>query len=113
MGSLLLLPVTAWQHYGLPQFKVLWAAAIMYFLGVFCLTILKNVPLNEALKRFDLPAASPQSVFAQRASFEIPWVFWHNIRTVASVITLILVLISCIYKTAGPANTGTDNISAV
>jgi uncharacterized membrane protein len=99
MGTLFLLPLSCWLHYraGASQsFLFLLAAAFVYAIGVFGVTIFGNVPLNEALARFDLSSASAEALANQRALFEMPWNKLHNIRTFASLVALVLVIIACI-----------------
>lgn len=97
MGALILLPLCTWLNYDglLPnRFWLLLAASIIYWVGVFGVTVLGNVPLNDALAGFDIRAADMNGIAQQRIAFEQPWLLLHNIRTIASVVCLLLVLIS-------------------
>lgn len=99
LGSVLLLPLSTYVHYAqLPslRFWFLLAAAAIYIIGVFGVTILGNVPLNEALKSFPLQAASPQEVAAQRLAFEGPWNQLNVIRTIAAIVAFVFVALACI-----------------
>lgn len=101
MGTLLLLPISAWLCYKEPlslRFTLLLAASILYMIGVFGVTVFGNVPLNDALAQFNVQKASAMEITQQRMSFEKPWLMLHNIRTVCSVICLILVLVSLLDK---------------
>ncbi|MES2111044.1 MAG: anthrone oxygenase family protein [Bacteroidota bacterium] len=101
MGALLLLPVSAWLNFNDDtrlRFTLLCAAAILYLAGVFGVTIFGNVPLNDVLARIDLKSLSPAQVAEQRNAFEKPWLIYHNVRTVAAVICLALVILSCMFK---------------
>lgn len=97
MGTLLFLPVslffnfTAWDS---PKFLLLLAAFILYACGTFGVTIFGNVPLNDALDAFVLKNASAEEISLARKNFEIPWNNLHSIRTIASVISLLLVIVS-------------------
>ena len=98
MGTLILLPLSAYLHYNqplAPRFLTLLISAIIYIIGVFGVTIFGNVPLNEALAGFDLHSASPEEITRQRESFEGPWNKLHTIRTIASVVSLVLVILAC------------------
>ncbi len=96
IGALVCLPIsvfvnfTAWDS---PKFLLLLGAFILYTCGTFGVTIFGNVPLNEALDAFDLKNASSAEISIARKNFEIPWNNLHMVRTVASVISLLLVLI--------------------
>lgn len=102
MGTLLLLPVSTWLQFraGITDsFWLLLAATFVYTIGVFGLTMLGNVPLNQALDRFSLSSASVKEMAMQRERFENPWNRFHCIRTIASVLTVILVIAALIYRT--------------
>ncbi|WP_419698302.1 DUF1772 domain-containing protein [Mucilaginibacter sp. NFX135] len=99
MGTLLLLPLSAYLNYtpGMnnTRFILLVSAALVYVIGVFGVTMFGNVPLNDALARLNAETASAKDLSAYRTMFEEPWNFLHNIRTLANVISLILVIVSC------------------
>jgi uncharacterized membrane protein len=102
MGTLILLPVSTWMQYSNPvptRFYCMLAATIVYALGTFGVTIMGNVPLNNALDGFQLHSASPELLQQQRELFEKPWNRLHGIRTFANAVALILVLLACIIKT--------------
>ncbi|SHL92781.1 DUF1772 domain-containing protein [Mucilaginibacter sp. OK098] len=101
LGTLLLLPLSTYLNFEQPlstRFLLLLAAAIIYAIGVFGVTIFGNVPLNDALSNFNLEHASVKSIYEQRIRFEQPWLLLHQVRTIASVVCLILVIISCCYR---------------
>jgi uncharacterized membrane protein len=100
MGTVPLLLFSVYLNYTQPipvRFWYLLIAAIIYVTGVMGVTILGNVPLNETLAHFDLTSASAKDIANQRVIFEKSWILLHNIRTIASVICLILVVISLTY----------------
>lgn len=97
IGTLVLLPISLFLHYGQPlsiRFLLLLSATVIYIVFVFGITIFGNVPLNEALDKFNLTAASTEEIARQRQQFEAAWNKFHNIRTVASILTFLLILIS-------------------
>jgi uncharacterized membrane protein len=53
----------------------------LYFVGCFLVTILGNVPLNDALAK--LAAADPMSEDVWRR-YLVQWTRWNHVRTVAS-----------------------------
>lgn len=102
VGNVLLLPLSAYMYYSTPvstRFILLVAAAIVYLVGVFGVTILGNVPMNESLDAFELSTASPADIAAQRIVFEKPWNMLNMIRTVASTVSVVLVVIACLSRT--------------
>lgn len=101
LGTLVLLPVSTWMHYSQPvsvRFWLLLLASALYAIGVFGVTVAGNVPLNDALDAASLGQASPDELTAYRTAFEQPWNRLHTIRTVACVVTLILVIAACLSR---------------
>lgn len=100
MGTVILLPLSAYMNYTAKgssrRFLCLSSAAVIYLLGTFGVTVFCNVPLNEALANFDLQSANAQELLEQRTNFETPWNKWHAVRTIAAVISLLLVLMACL-----------------
>lgn len=101
MGALLMLPISTFFQYktgAMDSFWLLLIATIIYCIGTFGVTIMGNVPLNEMLDKFNIQSASTEEISSIRNRFEIPWNRFHTIRTIAAVISLILVIIACIIK---------------
>lgn len=97
MGTLLLLPLSTYQHFGMgTRFYLLLAATLVYVIGTFGVTITGNVPLNDALDKMNLTGASANELAAHRLKFEVPWNRLHTIRTYASVLSFVLVLLACL-----------------
>ena len=101
MGTVILLPVSTWMQYSNPvstRFYLMLGATLVYGIGTFGVTMLGNVPLNNALDGINLQS-SPEVLHQQRELFEGPWNRLHSIRTIANAIALILVLLACIVRT--------------
>jgi uncharacterized membrane protein len=64
-----------------------WAGFLAYALGAFGITMMFNIPLNN-----QLAAASPTADNAAEIwrAFYDPWMFWNLVRTIFSVVTLLL-----------------------
>ena len=95
MGTLVLLPISTWLSYDSARFGYFLAATIVYAVGVFGVTIAGNVPLNEALDKFNIGAASTEQLSLQRSLFEQKWNMFHVIRTVANVLSALLAILGC------------------
>ncbi|MFD2936231.1 anthrone oxygenase family protein [Spirosoma flavum] len=98
-GAPILLLINTWVHYSQPlssRFWLLLGATIIYLVGVVGVTILGNIPVNEGLESFDVQTASLEEIAAQRATFESPWNKLHTIRTLASILALVLVITACL-----------------
>lgn len=101
MGTLVLLPLSAWFSYREGLTAVCWyflAAAVIYLLAVFGVTLAGNVPLNEALDKFDIARASQQQIAEQRAAFEKRWNGYHAVRTIAIILSAGLAILGCLKK---------------
>lgn len=66
----------------------------VFYLSVILITISINVPLNNRLAFSLIQKASRAENLKMRHLFENKWAFWNNIRTVLSVISLILLCVS-------------------
>ncbi|WP_420150411.1 DUF1772 domain-containing protein [Spirosoma sp.] len=99
MGAPILLPISTWLTYGQStpyRFWLLFGATVIYLIGVFGVTVLGNVPLNEELEAFSIQTASPGEITTQRVRFEGPWNTLHTIRTIASIVALLFTIIACL-----------------
>ncbi len=98
MGTAILLPVSAFLFRGQPAFIFLLLASAAYLVGVFGVTVAGNVPMNDMLDRFDISGATSDAIKQMRDNFESRWNFLNNIRTVFSVISIILTVCACIWN---------------
>ena len=76
-------------------FWLLLVTTIIYLLGVFFITILGNIPLNELLDKNDLDKFSLEETRNLRNGIEKKWNNYNFIRTITSSISLILLIIIC------------------
>jgi uncharacterized membrane protein len=100
-GATVLLPLSCYLHYKSPlpaTFYLLLAATILYLAGVTAVTITGNIPLNNMLDKFNLRGALPEEAARLRLAFENKWNNFNTIRTISSFISLILILVACIYN---------------
>jgi len=100
IGTILMQGISGWLVYrsaGTNQvFVLVCLSSLIYFSGVFMLTGAGNVPLNDALVKIQTNTLTPDALRQARAAFEIPWNKFHLIRTIASVVSLLLMLIALI-----------------
>ena len=69
-------------------------AVTFYFFGVLLVTMFGNVPLNEVLDKTDLSKASLEDLKLLRNRFETKWNRLHLIRTVSSIASFLILIIS-------------------
>lgn len=96
MGTLVMLPVSTLMWFQMEGasvgFYFLIVASALYIFGVFAVTGMGNVPLNEALDKFNLNTASVQQIKSMRLLFEAPWNRLHAIRTWANLAAFMCLL---------------------
>lgn len=99
LGTVVLLPLAVWctwrPHPGTATWCFL-AAAILYIIGVFGVTIGGNVPLNDALDKFNIASATSETITQQRLAFETAWNRFHSIRSIASVFSAAAAILGCL-----------------
>jgi len=72
-------------------------AGLIYFVGCFGVTVLFNVPMNEALAGMD---ASSDAAHAYWTGTYLPrWTYWNSVRTGASVLSAALLLFGMLWIT--------------
>jgi len=97
MGSLIALPLATWPSYHADvnfSFWLLLSATVIYVVGLFGVTMVGNVPLNNMVDRFNINTASPQELFSLREKFEASWNKLNLIRTIAAVLSFLLTILS-------------------
>lgn len=98
-GALVLLPWSAYLSYHpapSSRFYFLLAAALVYTLGSFAVTLVGNVPLNNTLEAFKVEGAGEAALRSARLAFEQRWNNLHSIRTIASITALVLAILACL-----------------
>jgi uncharacterized membrane protein len=101
MGPVIVLPITCYLNYkigGSDLFPYILSATIIYLIAVFGITIACNVPLNELLDGFNIQSASDNQLQDMRLKFEAGWNKWHLVRTIASIISFIALVVPIIKK---------------
>jgi uncharacterized membrane protein len=101
MGTVILLPLCTWLCFkqGIQTSAIcLVVASLTYLVGVFGVTIVGNVPLNNALDNLNVQQATLTELAVQRTKFEMPWNRLNNIRTIASILALVFVIAACLLR---------------
>jgi uncharacterized membrane protein len=78
-AALALLALLRWED---PRAAWWLAGACLYVIGTFVLTIVRNVPLNDALAAVD--PASPEGATVWKR-YHTDWTWWNSVRTAASL----------------------------
>jgi uncharacterized membrane protein len=100
LGPVLLSFVTVYLYKSNHHY-ILWLlllAAIIYLIGVFLITIMGNIPLNNLLDKTDLTNITLENAKSLRDQFEVKWNFLHLIRTITATLSFLLLIIVCLFK---------------
>ena len=81
--SLVLAAISVWNWAEPASYYVI-AGSALYVIGIFILTIVFNVPLNNALDAADPETAGGHEVWSD---YLVNWTFWNHVRTVASLLS--------------------------
>lgn len=96
-GSLVFLLVSSYMQYTAAvnlSFWLVLGATLTYLIGTFGVTVLGNVPMNEALDAVILQDLSSEELKDTRTSYEGKWNQWHSVRTIFSVLAFTLCLLA-------------------
>jgi len=72
-------------------------AGLIYFVGCFGVTVLFNVPMNEALAGMEASSDTAHEYWIQ--TYLPRWTFWNSVRTGASAISSALLLFGILWMT--------------
>lgn len=101
MGSLIALAITSFVFYrggNNHELPYLITSVMIYAIGVFGITAVYNIPLNEVVAVFDISTATEGQITQMRLRFEDPWNYWHLIRTIASIASFVILTIPLLKK---------------
>ncbi|MDT0557160.1 anthrone oxygenase family protein [Ichthyenterobacterium sp. W332] len=95
LGSLVALGTTTFlQFNNNTVFVLVLASTIIYLIGTFGVTAFGNVPLNNELEALTITNLNAIELKNFRSYYESAWNYYHSIRTISSVVSFILLLIS-------------------
>jgi uncharacterized membrane protein len=96
MGPVIVLPIACYINYKTGSndlFPYLLTSTLIYLVAVFGITITCNVPLNDMLDGFNIQSATGNQLQDMRLKFEAGWNKWHLVRTIASIIAFLTLII--------------------
>ena len=100
LGAVIAVTVVPIAHFKLFPDNIFWLFIITlatYWIGVFGVTVLGNVPLNELLNEINLESITLEEIKALRTSIEVKWNNLNLIRSISSGITFVLLIISYLF----------------
>ncbi|MDJ0639987.1 MAG: DUF1772 domain-containing protein [Paracoccaceae bacterium] len=93
--------VYAWLALNGPGATLILMAALVYLFGCFGVTVVFNVPMNEALAGMELTADATRNYWLE--TYVPRWTFWNSVRTVASALSAALLLFGLLWMTQSQA----------
>lgn len=93
----LVLAVGSWLWWDQASGKLLLAAAVIYLVGCIAVTMVYNVPLNNALAAVQPGTAEAASLWSR---YLRDWTMWNTVRTVAPTVSMILFILALIGRQA-------------
>lgn len=98
-GSLIALAITTYLQFNNKiVFLLMLASTIIYLMGTFGVTAFGNVPLNNELEALNITKLNLTELKDFRTYYESAWNHLHSIRTIASMVSFILLLISIYFQ---------------
>jgi uncharacterized membrane protein len=92
-GSGLACIVATWLNWHQPNANYMLAGTLFYWLGTLGVTMLKNVPLNDALAKTESSSTEGAKLWT---IYLADWTFWNHVRTAAALVAAVLLLITFI-----------------
>ena len=76
---------------GLGPATMLVTGGMVYMVGMFGVTVVANVPLNNRLEAVDADSAAGRAVWAE---YQRRWTPWNHVRTVACIVAMAIFIIA-------------------
>lgn len=100
-GAAILLLLSAWYYYRTKLSGFVLIAAFCYIIGVIGITIYGNIPLNENIDDVTISMMFEADLHNFRTKVETSWNRFNNIRSMASVISVTMLVIACVKHRRG------------
>jgi len=94
-----LIAAYAWFAVSGPAGTLIGFAALVYLIGCFGVTVVFNVPMNEALAGMDLTSDATRDYWSR--TYVPRWTFWNSVRTGAAALAAALMLFGLLWVTQG------------
>ncbi|WP_227793334.1 anthrone oxygenase family protein [Paenibacillus guangzhouensis] len=91
----LVLAIISFFRLGTVSANLVLAASLLYLIGVILITMVCNVPLNDALAVVDPNSAAGADVWR---TYLDRWLPWNHVRTIASIGSLVLFILALRFK---------------
>ena len=89
------------RHLGEPAGALILMAGLVYLFGCFGVTVVCNVPMNEALAAMERSEPATRDYWLE--TYVPRWTFWNSVRTGAATLAAALLLLGVSWMTAARA----------
>ena len=91
--------VAGYGAFGLsgPAGTLIMLAGLVYLIGCFAITVVSNVPMNEALAGMEVSLETTRDYWSQ--TYVPRWTFWNSVRAFACVASALLLLVGLVWVT--------------
>ena len=97
LGAIIAVALVPVFYFNLYPKNIFWLfvfTLVIYWIGVFGVTVSGNIPLNEILDKTNLESITSEEIKTLRKSVEVKWNNFNLIRCISSGITFILLIVS-------------------
>ena len=97
LGAIIAVALVPVFYFNLYPKNIFWLfvfTLVIYWIGVFVVTVSGNIPLNEILDKTNLESITLEEIKTLRKSIELKWNKYNLIRCISSGITFILLIVS-------------------
>ena len=97
LGAIIAVALVPVFYFNLYPKNIFWLfvfTLVIYWIGVFGVTVSGNIPLNEILDKTNLESITSEEIKTLRKSVEVKWNNFNLIRCISSAITFILLIVS-------------------
>ena len=97
LGAIIAIALVPVFYFNLYPRNIFWLfvfTLVIYWIGVFGVTVSGNIPLNEILDKTNLESITSEEIKTLRKSIEVKWNNFNLIRCISSGITFILLIVS-------------------
>lgn len=84
-----------------PGSVLILVAGLIYLIGCFGVTVVFNVPMNEALAGMDPSSAASRTYWTE--TYQPRWTFWNTVRSLACALAAVLLLNGLLWLNASSA----------
>ena len=97
LGAIIVVALVPVFYFNLYPKNIFWLfvfTLVIYWIGVFGVTVSGNIPLNEILDKTNLESITSEEIKTLRKSIEVKWNNFNLIRCISSAISFLILIVS-------------------